>query len=230
MSKISSKSTTEEAPSTSIVTTRKSIENLQKIDLIGNVSHQITGAKLPSNRQVLQVLFYNMRFVNLSAKQSAKLAIDAVQIFWHQARIPIREGHKCIEKLLKLYEKWKNFQKTISGKRSNAQKQAVETFVEHLDELFDIAAADALVQIVIVEDRQFLEMQRQKGRPGCMAGVDMALWDRERKAQERKDKKAARKRKYEEEKSSQAGMFCILIHFRFDRPVFYRRFSTYGVV
>lgn len=215
MSKISSKSTAEEAPSSSIVTTRKTIENLKKIDLVGNVSHQIIGAKLPSNRQVLQVLFYNMRFVNLLAKISAKLAIDAVQIFWHQARIPIREGHKCVDKLLKLYEKWKNIQKTFPEKRSNAQKQAAETFLEHLDDLFDIATVDALDKIRIVEDRRFLEMQRQKGRPGCMAGVDMALWDREKKAQERKDKEAVRKRKHEEEKSTQAGKFCTLINLRF---------------
>lgn len=162
-------------------------------------------------RQVLQVLFYNMRFVNLIAKLSAKLTIDGVQIFWHQARIPIREEHKCVDKLLKLYEKWKTIQKTVADKRSNIQKQAADTFLENLDELFDIATVDALDKIRIVKDRQFLEMQRQKGRPGCMAGVDMALWDREKKAQERKDKEAARKRKHEEEMSSQAGKFYILL-------------------
>lgn len=212
MSNIPSESTAEEAPSTSTVTTRKSVENVNKVDLVGNVSHQITGAKLPSNRQVLQVLFYNMRFVNLSAKQSAKLAIDAVQIFWHQTRIPIREEHKCVVKLIKLYETWKNIQKTVPEKRSNDQKQVAETFLEKLDELFDIATLDALDKIRIVEDRQFLIMQRQKGRPGYMAGVDVALWYRQKKAQEPKDKEAARKRKHEEDKSSQGGKFCILIN------------------
>ena len=32
-----------------------------------------------------------MRLVDLTSKLSAKLAVDAVQIFWHQARIPIPE-------------------------------------------------------------------------------------------------------------------------------------------
>lgn len=191
MSKIA-KLTTEEAPSTSRLITRKAIENLKKVDLIGNVSHQINGAKLPSNRQVLQVLFYNMRFVDLTAKQSAKLTIDAVKIFWHQARIPIREDHKCQDKLIKLYDKWKNIQKTLPDKRSNAQKQLAETFLENLDNLFDIATANALEEIKIVEDKEFLEMQRLKGRPGCMTGVDMALYEKEKRVQERQEKETNR--------------------------------------
>lgn len=48
MSDIQSKS------SASSVSTRKSVEHLQNIDLIGQTSNQIVGAKLPSNRQVLQ--------------------------------------------------------------------------------------------------------------------------------------------------------------------------------
>jgi hypothetical protein len=43
--------------------------------LVGNVNHQIFGAKLPSNRQVLAVLFYNMREVKLSLSESANLAV-----------------------------------------------------------------------------------------------------------------------------------------------------------
>jgi hypothetical protein len=35
--------------------------NLRKpIYLIGTTSHQLTGCKLPSNKQVLSVLFYNI--------------------------------------------------------------------------------------------------------------------------------------------------------------------------
>lgn len=214
--------------SASVIGTRKAIENLKKIDLIGNVSHQITGAKLPSNRQVLQVLFYNMRFVKMTAMLGAKLAISAVEIFWQQARIPIREEHKCVEKLVKLYDKWKIIQKTVPGKRSSSQKEAAESFLNSLDDLFDIATADALEKIRIAEDREFLEMQRKKGRPGCMAGVDKVLWDRENRAQVRKDKEAARKRKHEEEMSRTGKgdelQYCNVLFF-----IFYRCFSINGV-
>lgn len=49
------------------VETRKADEKLRKIVIVGDVLHQILGSKLPSNKQVLQVFFYNMRFVKLSA-------------------------------------------------------------------------------------------------------------------------------------------------------------------
>lgn len=76
------------------------------ITLIGHVSQQIVEAKLPSNRQVLEVFFYNMRFVKLTAKESAVLTIETTVIFWKQARIPYRDLHKCADKLLKLHQTW----------------------------------------------------------------------------------------------------------------------------
>lgn len=197
------------ASNSSSVITRKAIENLQKIDMIGKTSHQITGAKLPSNRQVLQVMFYNMRFVDRGkqkdAKRSAKLAIDAAKIFWHQARIPIHEEHRCVERLMKLYNDWKNIRKTAPDKRSDAKIKVAEEYIERLDDLFDIASPNALNEIKIAEDRQFLEMQRQKGRPGSMAGVDMALYGREKRSEQRKEKEESRKRRYEAEMNQQEG-------------------------
>lgn len=205
-------STLAEAPSvatrssTSSVKTRKSVQNLNKIDLIGKTSHNITGAKLPSNKQVLQVLFYNMRFVRLSAKESANLAIAATKLFWQQARIPVRDDHKCAEKLLKLYENWKAIQKTVPHKRSDAQNKVAEAYVENLDDLFDIATTNALEIIKIEEDKQFLEMQRQASRPGCMAGVDMNLYGREKRKEYRIAREQELKRKHQEEMSQQNGI------------------------
>ena len=43
--------------------------------LIRDVKHQITGSKLPSNGQVLAVLFYNIHEVNLTVNESANLTI-----------------------------------------------------------------------------------------------------------------------------------------------------------
>lgn len=193
----------EPAQSTSSVITRKSIENLQHIDLIGKTSHQITGAKLPSNRQVLQVMFYNIRFVDRGkqkdAKKSARLAIDAAKIFWQQARIPMRENNRCLDVLMKLYNDWKNIRKTAPHKRSSNQTEFAEKFIANLDDLFDIASVNALEEIKIVEDKEFLEMQRQKGRPGSMAGVDMVLHEKEKRYEQRREKEEMRKRKHEEQ-------------------------------
>lgn len=141
---------------TSAVKTRQTDEKLRKIEMVGYVSHQIVGAKLPSNRQVLEVFFYNMRFVKLTSKESAKLTIDSVTIFWKQARIPFRESHKCAAKLLKMYEEWQNLTRTKVEKISTASeklKQKYDKFIGELDNLFDIAHADAMTMMRIEEDK-----------------------------------------------------------------------------
>lgn len=178
------------------VTTRKADENLRQIDLIGNVSHQIVGAKLPSIRQVFQVLCYNTRFVKLDAKKSAELAVNAVLIFWNQARIPTREHHKCVTKLLKLHEEYRGHQKRDINQMSAATKSKYDQFFGNLDNLFDIAHADAIIMMRNEEDIAFLELQRQPGRPGSMIGVDQKLADKEERTRLRKEQEDARKLKH----------------------------------
>ena len=56
----------------------------QKLFLNDNDESQITGAKLPSNGQVLRVLFYNMCKVNLLLRPSANLVIREVEVFWEK--------------------------------------------------------------------------------------------------------------------------------------------------
>jgi len=50
----------------------------KSIFLVGEANHQITGAKLPSNRQVLAVLFFNIREVKLTVSESANLFASAL--------------------------------------------------------------------------------------------------------------------------------------------------------
>lgn len=200
----------EVAASTSTISTRHATQAIRNIELVGDVSHQIIGAKLPSKRQVLKVMFFNMRFVHLKARESARLTISAAQVFWYQARIPCQSDFRCVDKLIKLYEKWKNIRKT--NRKSQIQKEAVNVFVESLDDLFDIAAEDALETIRVEEDKAFLLMQREKGRPGSMVGVDMTLNGREKRSQIRREKDEERKRKHDA-MSQQAGNFVITLFF-----------------
>lgn len=58
------------------------------IKFIGTIAFQITGSKLPSKRQVLQVMFYHMRYAKLSKRESARLVVREAMIFWEKARIP----------------------------------------------------------------------------------------------------------------------------------------------
>lgn len=186
------------------IKTRKSDEHKRHITHIGDVSHQIVGAKLPSNEQVLKVFFYNMRYVNLAAKESAKLAIDAAMVFWRQARIPTRDDHKCTEKLLKLYEIWKNLNKKPVNEMKTEMKQKYDVFIDQLDDLFDIVRADALTIMTNEEDKEFLRKQREDGRPGSMLGVDKKLYAKESRSklceereEERRNREEARKFSYE---------------------------------
>lgn len=145
-----------------------------KIFLVGYPIHQINGCKLPSNRQVLCALFYNLRTVKLTVRKSAKLTIREVFIFWEKARIPTKHEQDAITKLEKLYAEWRTLQKDRK-KTSETAKNKFKEFLEKLDDLFDIAQQDALALMKSEEDKEFLVKQRQKGRPGCMTGVDLQL-------------------------------------------------------
>ncbi|XP_055522440.1 uncharacterized protein LOC129716629 [Wyeomyia smithii] len=74
-------------------------------------------------------------------------------------------------------------------------KQTYDAFINDLDDLFDIARADALTIMHNKEDRDFLEKQRQKGRPGSMLGVDAVLTARENRSELSRRKEEARQKK-----------------------------------
>lgn len=143
------------------------IRKRNEIYLVGYVSQQITGCKLPSNHQVLKSLFYNMRIVGLGIKEAARLTVLEVLVFWEKGRIPCQLQKHCIPKVEKLYNEWRDLQKSASRK-SKTQEEKVLQFTSKFDDLFDIATKDALSRMTIEEDREFLTMQRKKGRPGSI--------------------------------------------------------------
>lgn len=93
-----------------------------KIYLLGHYSHNITGSKLPSNKQVLSVLFFNLRVVKLTLRESARLVLQEVMIFWEKARIPTQEMRNCIPKLETMYQEWRQLQKHV-GRLSKTEKK-----------------------------------------------------------------------------------------------------------
>ncbi|XP_050546043.1 uncharacterized protein LOC126908175 [Daktulosphaira vitifoliae] len=169
----------------------------KSIYLIGNSSHQLVGCKLPSNRQVLSVLFFNIREVNLSVLDSARLVIDETLIFWQKARIPTKEVRNCLPKLENLYNTWRNLQKN-SSRRTNTQIDKENNLYNVFDELFDITHADLLDMMTIDIDKQFLISQRQKGRPGSLISVDVT-YQKEEFKQLKKLKEFEKKRKHNED-------------------------------
>src|SRR5215469_3983841 len=153
--------------------------------LIGSPSYQINGGKLPSNRQVLSVLFYNIREGKLKVSESANLVIRECIIYWEKARIPTRAFPNCVKKLVDLYDVWrelpKNFKKTQVTFRNREKNFEID-----LDNLFDIAHADVLERMKIEYDKLFLMKQREPGRPGCLGGVDKKLANKEERSRQRR--------------------------------------------
>lgn len=83
-----------------------------------------------------------------------------------------------IKKLFKELENLKKYKENKS-KRSDGLRRKEETWNNNLDDLFDVAHANALEMIRIQEDRDFLLTQREKGRPGKMGSVDKTLSKKE---------------------------------------------------
>lgn len=191
---------------------KKRLRKDSSIYLVGNIDHQILGAKLPSNRQVLSVYFYNTRTAKLNKSESAKLVADEVAIFYSKARIPIAMPHNNSLKVERLVDEFRDLQRNAS--RTNERQQLKEkAFTEKLDDLFDMAHADADTLIKDDEIREFLNSQRKKGRVGCLLGVEEKKEAADRKREQRKEQEEARKSKACNE-LSRNGIFIFRIILR----------------
>ncbi len=162
--------------------------------LVGSMLETITGSKLPSNRQVLARFFYAHKSGHHTIQESAKMAAHETMHFWAKARIPVRQDYNIINKIKNLYSDWQSLQRNAS-RNTPAQKQRETKFTDMLDDLFDVAHADALQMIKIDEDREFLIAQREKGRRGCLGSIDMKLAKQEERRQQREQIVENRKRK-----------------------------------
>lgn len=145
-----------------------------RVFLVGSMDYQITGSKLPSQKNCLSVLFYNLRIVKLNLHESAALVVDECLIFWKKARIPTQDPSNIIKKLKKLYDDLRTLEKSKTRKSDLCRKRERD-FEDKLNNLFDIAHANAINLMKVQEDKDFLQLQRKSGRPGCMMGVDMKL-------------------------------------------------------
>ncbi|GBN84778.1 hypothetical protein AVEN_26963-1 [Araneus ventricosus] len=83
----------------------------------------------------------------------------------------------CKRKLDNVYQVWRDLQKNAK-KLQDVFKRRQQEFVSNLDNLFDIAHADALQLMKIEEDRMFLQRQREQGRPSHLGGVDKKRTDK----------------------------------------------------
>jgi len=191
-------------------------KNKRGIWLIGGTLDKLSGCKLPSNKQVLGRFFElhskEKKTINMSATTTAR---ELVQ-FWQMARIPLRQEFHIINKIKELHARWQGLKKNASRKTETQQKQQ-QLFVEILDDLFDVAHADALSIIKIAEDREFLEAQREKGRRGSLGSVDTKLAKQEERQRQRLERQRVLKQK-ETKRQSIEGVVIDAETVKIDNP------------
>ncbi len=159
--------------------------------LVGGMQEAFSAVKLPSRGEVLRVMFHYHNNDKLSLRDSIAKTTELLLPVWERARIPTKAPTHVVEHIRKLHAEWQNLKKLVNRKsQSNLLNQQV--FTDSLHDLFDIAHQNALDLIKIEEDRQFLMAQREKGRRGCMAGVDRILAQKEERIMKRKAAEANR--------------------------------------
>lgn len=202
-----------------------------KLFLLDFDEMQIVGAKLPSIGQVLRVFLYNLRKVKLGVSKSANLVIKEVEVLWCKARIPTRGFDKSVKKIVSIYNIWHGLKKNWM-RQTSAQRKNEQDFVDKLDDLFDIAHANAMDIIKIEEDKQFLINQRKKGRPGSMVGGDQVLAKKENRKVRRQE---IENRKFEKHNVSFPGTFCqksrygvLINNFKLEKLQIFGHYSVFG--
>lgn len=146
----------------------KTDKNLTNHFLIGKCLPNITGNKLPSNRQVLSVLYFNTRVKKTTIKDGAKIAGQEAIVFWEKAALPTRRLDKIVEKIKKLYDKIGNLQKRAKNEKKS---QKFLDFLAELDNLFDISHGNIL-DMIDEKKKKFLLDQRKKGIVGFISNVN----------------------------------------------------------
>lgn len=183
---------------------QRNLRSNTQINLIGFEEFQILGTKLPTNKEVLQVFFYNVRTLKMTIRESATLAVREAILFWDKARIPIKKEPHCVEKLENIYNEWRGICKN-SSRRTENQKEKEEKFVKKVNQLFDIAHANAM-NMMSKDGQMFLTNQRSEKREGGLAGVDKKAMQKEKRRSDRIEKETERKRRhYENEMLAQQG-------------------------
>lgn len=175
------------------------------IYLLGSTITELTGTKLPSIGMALGLFLHHHVELNKTIRESSTTTIEEITKFWQRARIPVQELRNCQPKLEKLFEQWRLLKKN-KNRSTVTQKRKESEFVSELDNLFDIAHANALNMIKISQDKEFLLAQREKGRRGSMLGVDKHLEQIEKRANLKKQASLKRfehmKKKSEEVKAT----------------------------
>ena len=109
-------------------------QKAEDVYLLGPLKNdQITGNKLPSNKQVLCRFLYLHRSENKTVREASTLVIHEVAQFWERAIVPIKPQQQAIKKLESLHDEYKRL-KSHKNRTKNAQKNDETQFCEKFDD------------------------------------------------------------------------------------------------
>lgn len=151
--------------------------------LIGHPARTISGSKLPTLRQVMQVLLHKKNPSSYKKLQdNFGDVVDRIITFWQMAGIKTITKQNCVIRLDKVHREWKLLRKS-RNKSYSTFENSCEAFSNKLDKLWDIGAPDA-IEIIIInrllstadknQDIAFYLDQRNK-REAIMSGDDKIL-------------------------------------------------------
>lgn len=195
------------------INTAVSTRQMTQVWLIGQMAPNLSGNKLPSKKEVMSLFFYHKNMNKTNIRDSARFTAMYVMTIWDKARIPTRLQKHVINKIEDIFNEWQKLKKNKENKakRSEGLKEKEKNWQKNLDELFDIAHADALNKIHIPEDKEFLLMQRKEGRPGKIGNIDRKLTKKEAEIKKRNDNIKKRWIKEDESIKSLTGQTHMLL-------------------
>lgn len=189
------------------INTTVSTRQTTEVWLIGQISQHLIEIKLPSKKEIMSLFFYHKNIFKMNIRDSARFTAITVMTIWDKARIPTRLQKYIINKIEIIFNEWQKLKKNKENKakRSEGLKEKENNWQKNLDELFDIAHADALNIIGIEEDKQFLLLQRKEGRPGKIGNIDRKLAKKEDEIKKKDDNIKKRRMKEDEKIKSLTG-------------------------
>ena len=130
----------------------------------------LSGVKLPSQREVLKCYFYFRKMLKFGRIASKDRALMLCVAFWEAAKFPsdvFQNIKKKFDGLLTKYEK------LIIHKDRNTDTEIKKriSFQELLDTLFDITHYTTLKQKNYTEKKMFLFLHKKPGRPSNLTAA-----------------------------------------------------------
>ncbi|KAJ8686120.1 hypothetical protein QAD02_021914 [Eretmocerus hayati] len=111
-------------------------EQRQRYLIGGPISPIDDRDQIPLNGQVLKSLLYHIQNDQKKLRCAAKSASDKVLEIWKRNGIPTRKKYHCQNKIIKLYNEYRNI---LKHKNRPSSKVHEKEFCENVELVFDIA-------------------------------------------------------------------------------------------